>query len=178
DLRRGLGDRRRRAGGSARTVVIVNADDSGRPSGAVHRGRDAGTAGVAGDIDAIDPLRATVRGHERHRRPLGRDGVQRDVAHVEVDRLAVLEHGQPIHFDVRDVALHAVATERPPVPFMPADGRPERIDCVYVPGDAGRPGVAPPVNRAARPPTVVGVDYHDRSGAPSGAAPAVAETSA
>lgn len=55
---------------------------------------------------------------------------------------AALEHGQPIHFDVRDVALHDVATERPSVTFMHADGRPDRIDCDYVAGCDGFHGVA------------------------------------
>lgn len=55
---------------------------------------------------------------------------------------AALEHSQPIHFDVRDVALHDVATERPSVTFMHADGRPDRIDCDYVAGCDGFHGVA------------------------------------
>ncbi|KVD77369.1 4-hydroxybenzoate 3-monooxygenase [Burkholderia sp. ABCPW 14] len=55
---------------------------------------------------------------------------------------AALEHGQSIHFDVRDVELHDVATERPSVTFTHADGRTERIDCDYVAGCDGFHGTA------------------------------------
>ncbi|KGD49403.1 4-hydroxybenzoate 3-monooxygenase domain protein [Burkholderia pseudomallei] len=89
-----LVERRRRIGEDAEPGVRVHALERAPPLGGDRLARDAVKAVAAGDIVAIDPIRATVRVHERHRRPLGRDVVQRDVAHVEVDRLAVLERGR------------------------------------------------------------------------------------
>ncbi|AXK61289.1 MULTISPECIES: 4-hydroxybenzoate 3-monooxygenase [Burkholderia] len=51
-------------------------------------------------------------------------------------------HGHPMHFDVSDVALHDVESERPFVTFKHADGRAERIDCDYIAGCDGFHGIA------------------------------------
>ncbi|MGF4015340.1 FAD-dependent monooxygenase, partial [Staphylococcus aureus] len=42
---------------------------------------------------------------------------------------AGVEHGHQMHFEVSDVALHDVESERPFVTFKHADGRADRIDC-------------------------------------------------
>ena len=51
-------------------------------------------------------------------------------------------HGHPMHFDVSDVALHDVESERPFVTFKHAAGRAERIDCDYIAGCDGFHGIA------------------------------------
>jgi p-hydroxybenzoate 3-monooxygenase len=51
-------------------------------------------------------------------------------------------HGHQMHFDVSDVALHDVESDRPFVTFTRADGRAERIDCDYIAGCDGFHGIA------------------------------------
>ncbi|MBR7973323.1 4-hydroxybenzoate 3-monooxygenase [Burkholderia vietnamiensis] len=51
-------------------------------------------------------------------------------------------HGHQMHFDVSDVALHDVESDRPFVTFTHADGRAERIDCDYIAGCDGFHGIA------------------------------------
>ncbi|MBY4871075.1 4-hydroxybenzoate 3-monooxygenase [Burkholderia sp. Bp9017] len=51
-------------------------------------------------------------------------------------------HGHPMHFEVSDVVLHDVESERPFVTFKHADGRAERIDCDYIAGCDGFHGIA------------------------------------
>ncbi|WP_175718431.1 4-hydroxybenzoate 3-monooxygenase [Burkholderia anthina] len=51
-------------------------------------------------------------------------------------------HGHSMHFEVSDVALHDVESERPFVTFKHADGRAERIDCDYIAGCDGFHGIA------------------------------------
>ncbi|MCA8179877.1 4-hydroxybenzoate 3-monooxygenase [Burkholderia vietnamiensis] len=51
-------------------------------------------------------------------------------------------HGHQMHFDVSDVALHGVESDRPFVTFTHADGRAERIDCDYIAGCDGFHGIA------------------------------------
>ncbi|MBR8302011.1 4-hydroxybenzoate 3-monooxygenase [Burkholderia dolosa] len=55
---------------------------------------------------------------------------------------AGVRHGHPMHFEVTDVALHDVDSERPFVTFKHADGRAERIDCDYIAGCDGFHGIA------------------------------------
>ncbi|AOK11704.1 MULTISPECIES: 4-hydroxybenzoate 3-monooxygenase [Burkholderia] len=51
-------------------------------------------------------------------------------------------HGHQMHFDVSDVALHDVESDRPFVTFTHADGCAERIDCDYIAGCDGFHGIA------------------------------------
>lgn len=55
---------------------------------------------------------------------------------------AGVRHRHPMHFEVTDVALHDVDSERPFVTFKHADGRAERIDCDYIAGCDGFHGIA------------------------------------
>ncbi|MDR8038797.1 4-hydroxybenzoate 3-monooxygenase [Burkholderia cenocepacia] len=55
---------------------------------------------------------------------------------------AGVEHGHQMHFEVSDVALHDVESERPFVTFKHADGRADRIDCDYIAGCDGFHGIA------------------------------------
>lgn len=55
---------------------------------------------------------------------------------------AGIEHGQPMHFDVEEVALHDVTGAHPFVTFKHADGRAGRIDCDYIAGCDGFHGIA------------------------------------
>ena len=51
-------------------------------------------------------------------------------------------HGHQMHFEVSDVALHDVESERPFFTFKHADGRADRIDCDYIAGCDGFHGIA------------------------------------
>ncbi len=51
-------------------------------------------------------------------------------------------HGNPMHFEVSDVALHDVESEHPFVTFKHADGHEDRIDCDYIAGCDGFHGIA------------------------------------
>jgi p-hydroxybenzoate 3-monooxygenase len=54
---------------------------------------------------------------------------------------AAVEHGQPLYFDVADVSLHDLTTDKPWVRFT-HNGAQERIDCDYVAGCDGFHGIS------------------------------------
>lgn len=54
---------------------------------------------------------------------------------------AAIDHGQPVLFDVADVSLHDIRTERPHVQFVHRGER-MRIDCDYIAGCDGFHGVS------------------------------------
>jgi p-hydroxybenzoate 3-monooxygenase len=55
---------------------------------------------------------------------------------------ARLAAGLPLHFDVRDTAVHDVDGDAPAVTFTDAEGRPQRLDCDVVVGADGFHGIS------------------------------------
>ncbi|MCM2551226.1 4-hydroxybenzoate 3-monooxygenase [Burkholderia glumae] len=55
---------------------------------------------------------------------------------------AGVAHGHEMHFEVSEVALHDVESERPSVTFRYRDGRAGRIDCDFIAGCDGFHGIA------------------------------------
>ena len=86
---------------------------------------------------------------ERHRIPLsdltdGRAIVIYGQTEVVKDLIALrLESGRPLHFDVDDVSLHDLETERPRIRYR-HEGRDEEIECEVVAGCDGFHGICRP----------------------------------
>ena len=86
---------------------------------------------------------------ERHRIPLsdltdGRAIVIYGQTEVVKDLIALrLESGRPLHFDVDDVSLHDLETERPRIRYR-HEGRDEEIECEVIAGCDGFHGICRP----------------------------------
>jgi len=112
-------------------LVEAGAGERLRREGLVHRGIELQFAG------------------ERHRIPLsdladGRSIVIYGQTEVVKDLIALrLESGRPLHFEVADVSVHDLETDRPRVRYR-RDGRDEELECDAIAGCDGFHGICRP----------------------------------